>query len=220
MGQNRPVLQQLAAWLNAPCFTLAGTTLSNGETWGFVTGALCVWLAARANLWNFPFGIANGLLLLFLFLEARLFADSALQVMFIVLNARGWWLWKGGARAAERPVTAAPPRELRGALLASVLLSGLLGGVLWLARGSVPVFDGTIAGLSVVAQWLLNRKRLENWLWWIAVDLVSIPVYVYKQLYLIALLYLLFLGICVVGYRGWRREASAGGGPLLEVAAS
>lgn len=202
------MLQQLAAWLNAPLFTLAGTTLSHGETWGFVTGALCVWFAARANIWNFPLGIANGLLLLFLFLEARLFADSGLQVMFVVLNARGWWLWKMGSQTAERPVTRAPARELRGALVASVLLCALLGCLLWLARGSVPVFDGTIAGLSVVAQWLLNRKRLENWLWWIVVDLVSIPVYLYKELYLIALLYLLFLAICVVGYRRWRREAA------------
>jgi nicotinamide mononucleotide transporter PnuC len=183
-----------------------------GDRFIVIAALACIGAILGFFIWNFPLGIANGVLLLFLFLESRLFADSGLQVMFIVLNARGWWLWKFGAQTAERPVTRAPARELRGALAASLLLSALLGGLLWLARGSVPVFDGTIAGLSVVAQWLLNRKRLENWLWWIVVDLVSIPVYLYKQLYLIALLYLLFLGICAIGYRGWRREASGAGG--------
>lgn len=200
------MLAHLAEWLNSPAFTLAATTLSTGETLGFVTGASCVWLAARANIWNFPLGIANCLLLLFIFLEARLFADSALQVMFILLNVRGWWFWASGSQESPRSVAMATTRQLQLSLLASAGLSALLGCLLWYARGSIPVFDGTITGLSVVAQWLLNRKLLQNWLWWIAVDLISIPVYFYKQLYLISLLYVLFLGICVVGYRTWRRD--------------
>jgi nicotinamide mononucleotide transporter len=194
--------------LNSPALTLLGTPLSYAECFGFVTGLLCVWLAARQNIWNFPTGIANCALLLLLFVQARLFADAALQIMFIALNTRGWWQWAHGTGQGDAP--RAISRAARNQLLGYAALSGVLAlaffGVLTLAKGSLPIFDAAITALSVVAQWLLNRKVLENWLWWIAVDAISIPVYVHKQLYLIAVLYGIFLVFCVMGWRAWRAE--------------
>jgi nicotinamide mononucleotide transporter len=187
---------------------LWGSALSLGEVLGFATGLVCVWLAAQKNVWNFPFGIANCALLLVLFLEARLFADASLQLVFIALNARGWWQWVYGVERSEEPVTTASVAQLLRFTLYGLALSATLAVVLTHARGSVPVFDGLITGFSLLAQWLLNRKVLENWLYWMAIDVVSIPVYAYKELYLIALLYAVFLLLCVQGYRVWRQQVA------------
>ena len=75
-----------------------------------------------------------------------------------------------------------------------------------MAKGSIPVFDALITALSLVAQWLLNRRKLENWIFWIGVDLISVPVYAFKELYLIAGLYAVFLLLCVRGYRSWKHD--------------
>jgi len=192
--------------LNAPAFALFATPLSYAECFGFLTGIVCVWLTARRNIWNFPVGIANCALLLLLFFDARLFADAGLQVMFIALGVRGWWQWcRHGERLAP-PVTAASRADVVNHVIAAVVLTLALFVLLTVAKGSVPIFDALITALSLVAQWLLNRKRLQTWYWWIAVDVISIPVYAYKELYLIALLYVMFLCLCIVGLVSWRAE--------------
>jgi nicotinamide mononucleotide transporter len=192
--------------LNSTAVTLLGTPLSYAESAGFATGLVCVWLTARRNIWNFPVGIANCALLLLLFVQARLFADAGLQILFIALGIRGWWQWAQGTAVAPKPITTATPRELAIYAATSVVLTGALFGLLTLAKGSLPIFDALITALSVVAQWLLNRKTLQNWFWWIAVDVISIPVYIHKELYLIALLYAIFLALCLFGLASWRGE--------------
>lgn len=209
LGRSDLALNVLA-WLGSPALEFGATRLSMAECLGFATGILCVLLTARRSIWNFPVGIANCALLFLLFFESRLLADAALQMAFIALSLRGWWQWARHGAAPVRPITKATSSELVRACAASMLLLLLLVPILWYARGSVPVFDGSITALSLVAQWLLNRKVMQNWYWWMAVDVISIPVYIYKELYLIALLYFVFLVICVAGYRAWRMEWLAG----------
>lgn len=194
----------LLDWLNSPALVLWATPMSVAEVLGFLTGILCVWLAARNHIWNFPFGIANNLLLMLLFFRGRLFADAALQVMFMALALRGWWQWAQHGTQPPRPISQLDITQLRVPILCSLLAIPVMTLALTLAKGSVPVFDASITALSVVAQWLLNRRVLQNWWWWIAVDVISIPVYLYKGLYLIALLYAVFLVLCIHGYRIWR----------------
>jgi len=203
------MIRALLDWLNSPALLLLATPLSIAECLGFATGIACVWLAARNNIWNFPLGIANSALLLLLFFHARLFADAGLQVMFIALNLRGWWQWARHGTGAVLAVTSASDSQLRIALIGSLVSTLALAALLTLAKGSVPVFDASITALSLVAQWLLNRRVLQNWWWWMAVDVISIPVYIYKGLYLIALLYAVFLVLCISGYRSWRSALSS-----------
>ena len=209
------MLSSLFAWLDTPALLLWSTPLSVAECLGFLTGLACVWLAARNHIGNFPLGIANSLLLMLLFARTRLFADAALQVFFVVLNLRGWWQWARHGACPVLAITRADPSHLRLALFYSALGIPVLTLLLTLARGSVPLFDAAITALSLVAQWLMNRRWLQSWWWWMLVDLISIPVYVYKGLYLIALLYVVFLGLCVSGYRTWRGALPA---PVLRTA--
>jgi nicotinamide mononucleotide transporter len=202
-------MSSLFVWLDSPALLLWSTPMTVAEVLGLITGIVCVWLAARNHIWNFPIGIANSLLLFQLFCRTRLFADATLQVVFILLNLRGWWQWARHGAAPVLPITNANTKHLILAMVYSGLGIVTLTVLLTLARGSVPVFDASIAALSLVAQWLMNRRLLQSWWWWIIVDVISIPVYVYKGLYLIALLYAVFLALCVSGYRNWRALLSA-----------
>ena len=91
----------LMTLLTTPLFIVADMPMSAGDLLGFVTGLLCVWLTARANVWNFPTGILNSAILGLVFLDQRLFADASLQVIFIILSAIGWWEWLAHRHAKE-----------------------------------------------------------------------------------------------------------------------
>jgi nicotinamide mononucleotide transporter len=177
------------------------------ELVGSLTGLVCVYLVARASIWNWPLGIANTLLYTVVFLRARLYGDALLQVVFAVLNVYGWWSWTHpGERGGELPVRRATPAEL--ALAAATSLVGTAGAALVLAHGTdspVPVWDASVLVLSLVATWGQAKKWLESWWLWILVDVISVPLYVTRHLYPTALLYALFLGLCVLGLREWSR---------------
>lgn len=212
-------MQMVIDWLNQPLLTALGATLSVVEVVGFVTGLLAVWLTARRNIWNFPIGIANGALLFLMFFDARLFADAGLQIMFIILGLAGWWFWLTGGVTKRRTIRTSSTIERLWIAASVVILVGLLYVVLTWAKGSIPLFDALITSLSIVAQWLLNRKILETWLLWIATDFISIPVYLYKELYLIALLYAVFLVLACRGYQLWRQEMMLSPGQTVPRAA-
>lgn len=181
------------------------------EVAGFVTGAVCVWLAVRQNVWTFPIGIANNVAFFALFLGAGLYADMWLQVFYAVVAIHGWWSWlRGGPRQTALRVRDTP----RWGWPVVALAIGLGTVAAWwlLTRhtdSTVPVADGLTTAMSVVAQVMLNRKWLGNWLVWIAADLVYIWLYALKGLWLTSLLYAGFLAICVIGLRQWQAARAA-----------
>ncbi|MFI6150771.1 nicotinamide riboside transporter PnuC [Streptomyces sp. NPDC051109] len=183
------------------------------EILGFATGALCVWLVARQHVANWPIGIANNIFFIVLFAQSGLYADAGLQIVFIALAAYGWWSWThgGGPGTAEAlPVRRTTRTEW--AVLAAAGAVGVLGLTLLLSRVSdstVPFWDALTTGLSLMATYGQCRKLVESWWLWIAADLVYIPLYAYKGLYLTSVLYAGFLALCVVGLLGWRRALPA-----------
>jgi len=203
-------MDAILAWLNQPVISFLGNPLSHEEVFGFATGLWCVWLTARRSIWNFPVGIANCALLFLLFWQGRLFADASLQIIFICLGLYGWLQWARGRVGDHIPVSRLAKGGLATSCATGAILTAGLFMALTLAKGSVPLFDAAITALSLVAQYLLNQRRLESWYFWIAVDVISIPVYVHKELYLIALLYAVFLVMCVIGHRAWQRDLFVG----------
>ncbi|GAA4305300.1 nicotinamide riboside transporter PnuC [Nibribacter koreensis] len=177
------------------------------EVVGFVTGLLCVWLAVKQNIWTFPLALISALFYVVVFKDALLFADMGLQVMFAVLNFYGWYLWlyKGGKRV-ERPVTKTHNWQW-GVLvvLVPVFTYGLGRYLDMTTEADIPYWDAGTTGVSLGAQWLMSRKKLENWLLWLAVDIVYVPIYLYKELYLTAILYAIFIPMAWMGYRDWRK---------------
>ena len=191
--------------LLAMTFQVGATQVSLGDALGFVTGLLCVWLTAKANIWNFPMGILNSLILGFVFLEQRLFADSALQLVFIALSIQGWFQWSARKEVQRIQFRSTSLKEQTVLMGIALVLTLLIWSILVQLRGSAPPLDALITALSLCAQWQLNRRQVSSWIWWIAVDLISVPLYWSRGLYLIAGLYVIFLAICVHGLQNWRR---------------
>ncbi|MDX3536614.1 nicotinamide riboside transporter PnuC [Streptomyces sp. MB09-01] len=188
-------------------------TMGWTEVLGFATGALCVWLVARQHVANWPIGIANNIFFIVLFAQAGLYADAGLQIVFIALAAYGWWFWThgGGPGSAEALPVRRTTRTEWAALAAAGAVT-VLGLTLLLSRATdstVPFWDALTTGLSLVATYGQCRKLVESWWLWIAADLVYIPLYAHKGLYLTSALYAGFLVLCVAGLLGWRRTLPA-----------
>ncbi|MFD7018179.1 nicotinamide riboside transporter PnuC [Streptomyces sp. NPDC059928] len=191
------------------------------EILGFATGALCVWLVARQHIANWPVGLANNVFFIVLFLQAGLYADAGLQVVFIALAVYGWWTWAHGG--GPGPGTLAVRRTTRtewlwllaAGAVGTVALTFLLGAA---TDSTVPFWDALTTALSLTATYGQCKKLVESWWLWIAADVVYIPLYAYKELYLTSLLYAGFLALCLIGLRGWRRELGGRPARLAEVA--
>jgi nicotinamide mononucleotide transporter len=177
------------------------------EAFGFVTGVLCVYLAARENVWNWPIAIVNAAAYTVVFMRAGLYSDTLLQVVYLTLSAYGWYQWKfGGIDRTELPITRASPRLW--------LLCAAAGVVSWLVLSTIasrlpgtalPRLDAALTSASFVAQWMMTRKIADNWLVWMAADAVYVPMFYSKGLCLTSGLYAIFLILAVMGWTHWRR---------------
>lgn len=175
------------------------------EALGFVTGALCVWLAVKENIWNWPIGIANNITFAILFWHRALYANMALQGVFLFISAYGWYEWLyGGERHTKLRVGRVSTRMAATLFALSIPATYFLTIQLRNVSGAAPLLDAVTTVMSLAAQFLLSRKILENWYVWIAVDLVYLVLFTYRQLYLTSLLYLIFLVMCIAGARAWR----------------
>ena len=176
------------------------------EALGFVTGAACVYLVVRQSIWNFPLGLANNIFFLILFGQARLFGDAGLQIVYLVLGVHGWYQWlHGGEHRTALTITRASRQVL---LVLAVLIPLATWGLVLILRkvnGSAPLPDAFTTVLSLAAQYLLNRKMLENWFIWIVADVIYIYLYIVRDLHLTAVLYGVFLCLCIAGFVRWRR---------------
>ena len=176
-----------------------------------ILGLINVTLIIRRNVWNYPFGIVMVILYAQIFYDYRLYSDALLQIYFLVIQIYGWWYWlrgrddRGLVIVARLPIAQIPHY----AVIAIVGLAILGTSMDQLTDADYPYWDGAIAVLSVLAQFLLSRRRLESWFLWIAVDLLAIGLFWVKGLYPTSALYAVFLVLATVGLfnwvRAWRR---------------
>lgn len=175
-------------------------------------GVVNVALVVRRSLWNYPFGLAMVSLYFFVFLEAKLYSDALLQCFFFAVQVYGWWAWSRADKADDRHIRIERMSDglrLRWAA-ALVACAGLWGSAMaQLTDAAAPHVDGTIAIVSVGAQLLQSKRRVESWWLWILVDLAAIPLFLWRGLLLTAALYGVFLILAVVGLREWQRKVPA-----------
>lgn len=187
------------------------------EVVGFVTGGLCVLLAARRLIWTYPLGIANNVVFAGLFLDHALYADAGLQVVYLVLGVTGWVGWARRPAVDDRVAIESVPRRAVPVLLGAALVGTVAIAMLLhrLTDSTTEIADAATTTVSLVAQVMMNRRWLQSWMVWIAVDIAYVGLYLSKGLTITALLYLLFIGCCVLGYRTWRQAPP----PVLVTAA-
>ena len=158
--------------------------------------------------WGWPLAAISSVLYFFLFWSQHLYGGALLQVLFVVLALWGWSVWLRGIEGSPLPVTRMPSRQR--------LTLSISGTVLWLATGSmllnvtdtdVPWWDAFPTAFSLVGQYLLAHKHLENWAVWIGVNIVAAGLFAWKGLWLTTLLYLAFIGLSAVGWHTWAKHA-------------
>ncbi len=157
--------------------------------------------------WGWPLAAISSVLYFFLFWSQRLYGDALLQVLFVVLALWGWSVWLRGVEGVPLPVTRMPARQR--------FTLACLGCLLWLSTGTVllnftdtdvPWWDAFPTAFSLVGQYLLAHKRLENWAVWIIVNIVAAGLFAWKGLWLTTLLYLAFIALSGVGWHTWARN--------------
>ncbi|MGV3771106.1 MAG: nicotinamide riboside transporter PnuC [Sphingobium phenoxybenzoativorans] len=173
-------------------------------------GLANILLLVRRSVWNYPFGIAMVCLYAWIFFHARLYSDTLLQFFFLLLNAYGWFHWSRARDGGAVPVRMLRPRSRIIAIAGVTVASALWGSAMarW-TDAAAPHWDGAIAMLSVLSQYLLAKRFVENWIGWIIVDCLAILLFWTRGLQLTAGLYLVFLILSVVGLREWLRARAA-----------
>jgi nicotinamide mononucleotide transporter len=177
------------------------------EIAGVVTTVVGIWLTTRRLLVCWPVVLAADLIYLDVFYRARLFSDALLQGFFVAFTLYGWWHWWRGVR--EEGEVRVEPLSLRGWMGGLAAGAVLLGWLMVRIGAALPHLDATLTSYSLVASWWQARKHIANWWLWIAVDVVYIGEYLYKDLRPTALLYLLLVALAALGLRDWRRAAAS-----------
>ena len=174
-------------------------------------GLVSVYLSAREHIVSWPTAIVNVAIFFFLFWKAKLYADAVLQLFYLALSAYGWYEWMyGGDRHTRLRVSRAT--RMNWMIVTPLFLVGGVGLGAVLARytdSPMPYFDALLTSASLVAQWMMTRKLLENWIIWILADIVYVPVFIIRGLPLTALQYAVFLVLAGVGYAGWQKSLRA-----------
>ncbi len=179
------------------------------EIFATVFTLTCVWLTVKRSVWCWPAGIIGVSAYFFVFYESKLYADMGLQVIFLAQSIYGWYFWVHGKTedVDEVPIRTLSTRErvlAAMAIVSMVLTIGFLTSRF--TDTDVAYLDASVASVSLVANFLLARKILDNWPLWIAVDVVYVGLFFYKELYLTSALYVVFFFMATAGWLQWRKE--------------
>lgn len=190
------------------CSWLAAHGSSCLELVAVLFGVVSVFLSVRENIWSWPTALVNVSLYFVLFYESGLYSDMGLQVVYFGLSVYGWYEWLYGGKGRTALKVSRTPKRLW-AVLAVIAL------IVWASLGkltsrlpgvSLPYVDAATTTTSLVAQWMMTRKLLENWALWIAVDVAYIAMFIFKGLYLTAVNYAIYLVLAWMGHVTWKRS--------------
>ena len=189
----------------ATALVQAAQAMSVWEACAVVLGVAYLLLAMKESLWCWYAAFISTAIFLVLFWDVDLLMESALQVYYLGMAVYGWWQWQHGSEGkAELAISSWGTRQHVIALLLVLLASAASGTLLQQFTGAaLPYLDSFTTWGSIVTTWMVARKILENWLYWLVIDSVSIYLYLERELYLTAMLFAVYLVIVLFGYRKW-----------------
>jgi len=180
------------------------------EWFGVLTAFACIYLAAKEHILNWPISIVSSAAYALLYFQYKLYGDSFLQLYFLITAVYGWIFWLRKKQHQEKPVVSLSGTEWFYTLAAvagfTVILSLYLDKY---TNTDVPYIDGFCTAMSFVAQFLMTRKVLQNWILWIVVDICYVPLLFYKELASTAVLYFVLIILAIMGYVDWKRTWKA-----------
>jgi nicotinamide mononucleotide transporter len=176
------------------------------ENLGILTSLICIYLNTQQNVWGWFWAIVSSAIYSVIFYQARLFSDTGLQGVFILLSIYGWYAWLFGSKEKTVLTVSRISTKLSVICLGFFLVFTLISGYLFsqYTKASLPYLDSSLTAISLIATWMTARKYLENWLLWIFANIAYVGMYLYKGLNGTAVLYLLLIGLAVKGYKDWK----------------
>jgi len=194
MNQSLPLIW---GWVTSPL-----------ELISFLLSIMTVLLNIKQIHWAWLFSILSSALYGLVFFDAKLYGDSGLQIVFILVSVWGWYQWlRHGEDQQSLAVSRLQNSQRFMAIVGWLLIFVVLYFLLKMATDTdVPLADGFLTAGSLLGQLLLSRKKLENWYVWIVVDVLYVGLYLYKSLMLTALLYAIFVILAIAGARAWSAE--------------
>lgn len=186
------------------------------EAAGLVFGLLCVYFLIKENILTWPCGIIYVLISFVIFWQSQLYGDFLLHIIFLILNIYGWMTWtkRKDADQAALVVTANDAKStliqvgvtIIGILLFAQVLIHIPSWLDGMEPAALPYWDSTTSILSVTGMWLTTKKKINNWYYWLAVDILATGIYFYKELYFYSLLYFIYIFLAIAGYLAWRKS--------------
>jgi nicotinamide mononucleotide transporter len=190
--------------------------ISYWELLGLVFGILTVVFLIKESIWTWPFGIAYVITAFVVFWEARLYGDFLLHIFFLAMNIYGWYYWVNGKKKTEKDLTITAMSKsgllkslglsVFGVVIFAQLLINIPNWFEEMESAALPYWDSTTSILSVTAMWLTARKKIDNWYFWLFVNILATGIYFYKELYFFSLLYFLYIGMAIMGYMAWKKS--------------
>ena len=180
-----------------------------------VFGVLSVWYAHKENIWVFPLGIINVLIYIYICISAQLYANAGINVVYFLTNVYGWYNWSR-THDEQGILQISRNTNIQNILwfLSAIILYGVIVWILHTVNQDDPLYldsilpwiDGMNTSFFLCATVLMTMKKIENWWFWIAGNVLSIPVYFSQGLYFTSLQYAIFLVIAVMGLREWNKR--------------
>ncbi len=181
------------------------------ELAGTIFGLVYVWLSIRQSLYTWPAGILTSLFYCTVFFYAKFYAGMGLQVYYLIISMYGWWSWGHSENAGSEKIIlkVSLTRNLEWIRLGGVSIA--LNVIIWFlldkyTDSPVPFWDSFTTTWSIIATWMLARKKLEHWLIWIFVDLISAAVYFCRGLYPTVILFFVYTAMAIIGFFEWQKE--------------
>ena len=176
------------------------------------TGLLSVWFSKRINILVFPIGIISVLLYVFLFIKNGLFANAIINFLYFAISVFGWWNWKKQRTTDNGQQTTEVLRVTNLNKKESVIIgfswSVALFLIIMFAPKDISIrLDYLTSILGLIAMCLTSIKKVENWIFYIAADIILIPLCIYNGLYLTSLQYVVYTILAIMGYLSWNKEA-------------
>ncbi len=174
-----------------------------------VCGILSVWFSKQEKILVYPFGIISVTIFIYLTYEYGLYAETGINIYYFIMSVYGWWNWKNtkDLGANQIPITRSTGRghliNVCTFILAFILIYILL---IRFTDSDVPILDSLTTAFAVTGMYLMALKKTEHWLFWIACDLISIPLYIYKGLPFTSLQFLVFTYLAALGWISWKRK--------------
>jgi nicotinamide mononucleotide transporter len=173
-----------------------------------VTGIASVIFSRKENILVYPVGMISTGMFVPLYIIHGLYADASVNLYYTIMSIVGWYMWS--RKKEGKPVlhiTASSKKDWINGLIFFIICWTVLYFLLSrFTDSTVPIADSFTSGSAFTGMWLMNKKKLENWTWWIITDLASIPLNFYKHLVFTSFQYLVFLVLAVMGYITWRKK--------------